>query len=95
MTTATHPPRLLLLLDGPDFLQADAVPACKEPGVDPELFFPIGDRYSDEGRAVCHRCPLELACGDWAVRSQEPYGLWGGLDPEQRKARRRAWELAT
>lgn len=79
----------------PDFVPEGVVTACREPGVDPELFFPIGDRYSDEGRAVCHRCPLQVECGDWAMAADERNGLWGGLDPHQREARRRAWELTS
>jgi WhiB family redox-sensing transcriptional regulator len=94
--TKTHPPRALLAPgQPPDFLRPESQPACREDGVDPEWFFPISE--SDESyakaRAVCRRCPLEVACGDWAVVEKVPDGLWGGLDPTQRKARRRAWEL--
>jgi len=46
-------------------------------------------------RAICHRCPLESKCGQWAIASGEQWGLWGGLDPAQRNALRRKMELAS
>ena len=72
----------------PDFLRPDDQPACREPGIDPDLFFPLGDQYSDEAREVCHRCPVVEACGQWATDTGMAWGLWGGLTPEQRKFRR-------
>jgi WhiB family redox-sensing transcriptional regulator len=76
-----------LLATMPDFIPEGTIPACR--GVDPELFFPIGDHYSAEGRAICGRCALQVACASWAIRSNERFGLWGGLDPEQRASIRR------
>jgi len=75
----------------PGFVPEGVRPPCRD--VDPELFFPVGDHYDDKARAVCHRCPVEEACGQWAMDTGQEFGLWGGLDPTQRKARRRAWEL--
>ena len=89
MTTAII--RTLFARD-PDFIPDGVVPACREDGVDPEWFFPVGDDYSD-ARKVCRRCPVEEGCADWAVRTGERYGLYGGLDPQQRSTRRRMWKL--
>src|SRR5947207_15917932 len=75
----------------PDFVPEGVTPACREPGVDPEWFFPLGENYSNAGRKVCRRCPLEQACAEWAVAPREPYSLWDGLTPIERMARRRAW----
>jgi|KBSSwiStaDraftv2_1062776.scaffolds.fasta_scaffold01170_43 WhiB family redox-sensing transcriptional regulator len=97
MTTATRSARPALAVPpAPGFLRPESQPACREPEVDPEWFFPIGDNDESyaRARAICRRCPLKVACGDWAVVEKVPDGLWGGLDPTQRKARRRAWELA-
>jgi transcription factor WhiB len=77
----------------PDFIPEGVRPPCRD--VDPELFFPVGERYSDEGRQVCRSCPVEVECADWAIRAGERYGLYGGLDPRQRADRRRAWELTS
>lgn len=79
----------------PGFVPEGVTPACREPDVDPELFFPIAEKYSDEGRQVCRRCSLEVECGEWAIRAGERYGMWGGLTPEERAVRRRVWELTS
>lgn len=86
MTAAkTHPPRTVILYPGPDFIPDGVTPACREPGVDPEWFFPIGDRYSDKGRKVCRGCSLQVECADWAIAVGERYGIYGGLDPKERE----------
>lgn len=65
--------------------------ACREPGVDPDLFFPgRGDR-GEKARAICLRCPIRRKCEDWvmAFESQRGhqghrYGMWAGLSPADR-----------
>jgi WhiB family transcriptional regulator, redox-sensing transcriptional regulator len=66
----------------------DAV--CREPGVDPELFFPVsesgaGVRQVAAARAVCARCPVQRQCREWALQAGEPAGIWGGTTPEERR----------
>ena len=60
-------------------------------GVDPELFFPLAetDSATARARAVCRRCPVMLACRDWAVRHGEADGVWGDTTASQRRAIRR------
>lgn len=36
-------------------------------------------------RLVCSACPVRLACAVGALERREPYGIWGGLDREDRK----------
>jgi len=62
---------------------------CKD--MDPNLFFdPPNNRWSDEVRLACSRCPAQLDCLNWALHNEE-YGFWGGMGPEERtRARRRA-----
>lgn len=74
--------------------------ACRD--VDAELFFhPEGERGSrrsgreTSAKAVCARCPALLRCRDHALRTYEPYGVWGGLSEDDREeiwtaARRRS-----
>lgn len=61
-------------------------------GEDPELFFPLVESDSAKAlaRAVCRRCPVLLACLDWAVRHGEADGVWGDTTASQRRAIRRA-----
>lgn len=64
--------------------------ACCEPGVDPELFFPLGEsgpaaRQIADAKAICAQCPVAAQCRDWALRTGEPDGIWGGTTPEERR----------
>jgi WhiB family redox-sensing transcriptional regulator len=54
--------------------------------VDPELFFPSNGDPAIEARHVCGQCPVTAECLAYALTNQEEYGIWGGLDPEERKA---------
>jgi len=63
---------------------------------DPDLFFPIAGgapsaRQQGEALRICARCPVRQQCLDFAVRTGETHGIWGGTTPDQRtSARRRA-----
>ena len=37
-------------------------------------------------RAICAGCPVRSQCAEEAILSGEPWGIWGGLDPDQRAA---------
>ncbi|SEG72767.1 WhiB family transcriptional regulator, redox-sensing transcriptional regulator [Thermomonospora echinospora] len=69
--------------------------ACRNRGVDPELFYPIN--YTSpvmaeqvrSAKSVCAQCPVRAECLDWALRAGEPDGIWGGTTPEERRYLRR------
>ena len=78
--------------------QEDA--ACR--GLRTTVFFlPAGARgptallHEEEAKAVCRRCPVVEQCRHYALQTQEPYGVWGGLSPKGRAAqlhaKRRRW----
>lgn len=58
---------------------------------DPESMFPeyrVGGTVSSEAEAakrVCARCPIRLACLDYALEHNEQWGIWGGLDHLERR----------
>jgi WhiB family redox-sensing transcriptional regulator len=61
---------------------------------DPELFFPIGTTgpalvQIEQAKIVCGRCPVEQSCLDWALRSGQDSGVWGGLSEDERRALKR------
>ena len=61
---------------------------------DPELFFPIGTTgpaivQIEQAKAVCQRCPVVQSCLDWALRSGQDSGVWGGLSEDERRALKR------
>ena len=61
---------------------------------DPSLFFcPEGERGPARRRrelaakTVCLACPVLQQCRAHALTVREPYGVWGGMTPEEREAR--------
>jgi WhiB family redox-sensing transcriptional regulator len=57
---------------------------------DPDLFFPIGSsapavRQRSRAKAVCRQCPVQRDCLEWAQATEQPYGVWGGLDEQERE----------
>ena len=63
-------------------------------GVDPELFFPIGNTgpallQIEEAKAVCRRCKVVEPCLSWAVESRQEDGVWGGQSADERRAVKR------
>jgi WhiB family redox-sensing transcriptional regulator len=64
-------------------------------GADPDLFFPIA--VGEAARAqveralrICDRCQVRQQCLDFAVRTGESHGIWGGTTPDDRLRARRA-----
>lgn len=46
-------------------------------------------------KEICAGCPVGSECLEYALRSNEKYGIWGGLEPRERvalKRRRRVTE---
>lgn len=66
--------------------------ACKGPLS--VLFFPSADfepkdmRQARESRAkaICAECRVRSECLQYAVRTCEPHGVWGGLNELERRA---------
>ena len=42
-----------------------------------------------KAKAVCKLCPVRVQCLDYALRNSIRYGIWGGLNPEERSRERR------
>lgn len=64
--------------------------ACRT--ADPELFFPISSTGSAltevaRAKAVCMSCAIRGRCLDFALRTRQSHGVWGGLSEEERRAR--------
>ncbi|ALG14806.1 WhiB family transcriptional regulator [Kibdelosporangium phytohabitans] len=37
-------------------------------------------------KQVCHDCPVLMQCRQHALKTREPFGVWGGLDEDERRA---------
>ncbi|WP_369076669.1 WhiB family transcriptional regulator [Winogradskya consettensis] len=67
---------------------AETAPAC-EGAPDPEIWFP--ERGSDvaieqeaHAKAACFRCDYRSPCLEFALATDQRYGIWGGTNHNQR-----------
>ena len=79
-------------LPGPnaDFWDWQLHSACR--GLDSDIFYhPDGERGASRERrvatakAICAACPVLAQCRDHALKTREPFGVWGGLSEEDRE----------
>jgi WhiB family redox-sensing transcriptional regulator len=70
--------------------------ACN--GADPEIFYPrpalelaadLDARFDivihrEDAKAICRRCPHQRECLNWALATQQAFGIWGGKTPTER-----------
>ena len=66
--------------------------ACRN--LDTEIFFPVG--VGDEAleqtalaRTICAACPAREACLEFAIRTLQDHGIWGGHTEDERRVIRR------
>jgi WhiB family redox-sensing transcriptional regulator len=65
--------------------------ACR--GADTRIFYhpenergPSRRRREQQAKQICRACPVLTDCLSWALAARDPYGVWGGLSPEEREA---------
>jgi WhiB family redox-sensing transcriptional regulator len=56
----------------------------------PELFFPAGTTGPalseiEEAKKVCAVCPVQPQCLEFALRTRQEFGIWGGTTEEERR----------
>jgi WhiB family redox-sensing transcriptional regulator len=63
--------------------------ACRR--LSPDIFFDDtdGDFPNITAATACGHCMIQLECLNWAMRTKEKYGIWGGTTPRQREKLRR------
>ena len=59
--------------------------ACRSRGVDPTIFFPITPSQEAAARKVCRTCIVKDACLTHALQSGEADGIYGGMNPAERR----------
>jgi len=52
---------------------------------DPEIFFPEQGGSSADAKRVCERCPVRAECLQFAIDTQERFGIWGGVSERARR----------
>jgi hypothetical protein len=65
--------------------------ACK--GENPDLFFGPSAEFvtarqqrEAQAKAICAGCPVRAECLEFALDTREAYGVWGGLNEDERRA---------
>jgi WhiB family transcriptional regulator, redox-sensing transcriptional regulator len=63
------------------------IAACRT--AEPDLFFPVSAADNNrlqvtEAKAVCAGCLVRRECLDFAIRTRQMHGIWGGLTEEER-----------
>ena len=81
-------------MTGPKVAPAPVAPdwtlgACA--GIGTDLFYPTHQTRDDwrTPKEMCAGCQIRDECLTWALATDEPEGIWGGLDPNERAALRR------
>ncbi len=64
--------------------------------LDTALFFPVGQTGAAEvgiarAKKVCVSCPVRQQCLEFAITTNQEYGVWGGHSEEERRVVRREW----
>lgn len=63
-------------------------------GADLEIFFPVGIAgpavwQISQAKAICQGCPVREQCLQYALRTGQDHGIWGGLTAGERRGLRR------
>jgi WhiB family transcriptional regulator, redox-sensing transcriptional regulator len=59
------------------------VAACRN--VDPKVFFPQSDLFSNRAKLICSTCPVREQCLAWAMATDQLHGVWGGKTAKERR----------
>lgn len=67
---------------------------CRD--LDPNLFFPVGvtgaavDQIA-AAKGICAGCPVRSECLEFAITTNQEFGVWGGTSEDERRVLRRKW----
>jgi WhiB family redox-sensing transcriptional regulator len=85
--------RLPRLVEGPIHQEWVERAACA--GAGPDMFFQLKGGSNLPAKAVCATCPVRQECLDYAVGQPEQWGVWGGMDRNERRAYARTRRAAS
>ncbi|NBO45627.1 MAG: WhiB family transcriptional regulator [Actinobacteria bacterium] len=73
----------ILPLSEPSVLQWQSEALCAQ--TDPEAFFPEKGGSTREAKRVCSACSVRVECLEYALATDERFGIWGGLSERERR----------
>ena len=61
-----------------------------------DVFCPVcsdmkASKHADEAKAVWNECVVKIDCLEYAIRTNQDSGIWGGTTEEERKSLRREY----
>ena len=56
---------------------------------DPERWFPDLGQPAGIARRVCRQCPVRAECLDYALETNQEFGVWGGTSERERRRLKR------
>jgi WhiB family transcriptional regulator, redox-sensing transcriptional regulator len=67
---------------------------CRD--LNPDLFFPVGVtgfaiEQIEAAKSFCRMCPTQQNCLEFAITTNQEYGVWGGTTEDERRVLRRQW----
>jgi WhiB family transcriptional regulator, redox-sensing transcriptional regulator len=71
--------------------------ACAD--LDTNMFFPVGFtgnalEQTNLAKSICQSCPVNNQCLEFALRTLQDYGIWGGRTEDERRVIRRSRRAA-
>lgn len=66
--------------------------ACAD--ANPDIFFPSRGESSAKAMELCRGCEVRLECLDYALRTHQRHGIWGGLTERGRRRVKSTRKLA-
>ena len=58
--------------------------------VDPEIFFPEKGGSTRDPKRVCRACSVRAECLEYALDTDQRFGIWGGFSERERRRLKRA-----
>lgn len=62
-----------------------------------QAFFPVGDgeeQVVKKAKAICAVCPVSEECLQYALETNQRFGIWAGTTEAERRSIRRKWLAA-
>jgi WhiB family redox-sensing transcriptional regulator len=85
MSTVLERSRTTKTASGPSGMKWRSIGLCK--GSDTMVFYPPSDDDSlaEEAKMICSMCAVRKPCLEFALRTREKHGVWGGLTERERR----------
>jgi WhiB family redox-sensing transcriptional regulator len=74
--------------DGDGDMEWQEQALCAQSG--PESFFPEKRGSTRDAKRICVGCGLKAECLEYALASDERFGIWGGLSERERRRVKRS-----